>query len=104
MNLTKALLTILAISVLCGCCPNLDKDKIKSELSSNIKIGDPREMVEQVLKANQLEFSYDEFQQRYPSGIEGGGCEFNKSVIIYIYIDQSGQVSKIETSDSYTFL
>lgn len=104
MNLVKAFLTIFVISVLCGCCPNLDKDKIKSEISKDLKIGDSREKVEDVLKNNRIEFTYDEYENLYSSNIRGGNCEFDRTVLVTIYLDSSGRVSKIETSDSYTFL
>ena len=95
---------LLAIFSLSGCCAGLDKDKIKSELSKDLQVGDSREKVERVLKNQGLVFSYDEYSQRYQSGIRGENCAFDKSVILYIYIDKSGGVSRIDASDSYTFL
>lgn len=107
MSIIKTFFTIFLISVLCGCCPNLDKDKIKNEISKDLKIGDSREKVESVLKSHGIAVRYDEYQQRYYSGIGGEDCAFNpfnKVVDVGVYIDNSGLVSKIETSYSYTFL
>jgi len=91
--------------LLSSCCADLDKEKIRNELSKSLKIGDTREKVEFVLRSHGIDFSYDaEFEQRYSSNIRGKNCAFDKSVIIYIYINKSGLVSKIEVLNSYTFL
>jgi hypothetical protein len=84
---------------------DLTKDKVRSEINKDLQIGDPREKVERVLKSRGIDFSYDgQFEQRYSSNIKGKNCAFDKSVILYIYLDKSGNVSRIETLDSYTFL
>ncbi len=95
---------ILVTLLLSSCCTDLDKEKIKGELSKELQIGDTREKVELVLKRHGMDFSYDEYQQRYQSGIRGENCAFDKSVIVLVYINKLGRVSKIEVTNSYTFL
>jgi hypothetical protein len=105
MSALKLLVALIVSLCLSGCCPDLDKDKIKNELDASLQVGDSREKVEKVLKAHGIEFGYDgEFEQRYSANIVGKGCAFDKSVIVYIYMDKLGGMSRIETSDSYTFL
>ena len=105
MKLLCALLTVLFLS---GCCAGLDEEIIRDKLTKELHIGDSREKVERVLKSHGMDFSYDaEFEQRYQAGIGGEDCAFNplnKVVTVSIYMDKSGRVSKIEVSDSVTFL
>lgn len=104
MKLLCALLTVVSLS---GCCAGLDEEIIREKLSKELHVGDSREKVELVLKSHGMDFSYDEHQQRYQSGIGGEDCNFNpfnKVVAVLIYINKSGRVSKIEVSNSYTFL
>lgn len=100
----KLLWVLLAVMSLSSCCADLDKEKVRAELSKELHVGDSREKAELVLKSHGMDFSYDKFEQRYQSGIRGENCAFDKSVIVYIYINKSGLVSKIEVSNSYTFL
>lgn len=95
---------LLSMLLLSSCCADLDKEKIRNELSKSLKIGDTHEKAELVLKNLVISSSYDEYQQRYQSNFTGKNCAFDKSVIIYIYINKSGLVSKIEVLNSYTFL
>lgn len=104
MRITKTLGPVLAVLLLAGCCPNLNKDKIKSDLYKEMQVGDSREKIERVLKSHRIDFSYDEYQHRYQSNIRGENCAFDKSIILYVYVDTSMRMLKIETSDSYTFL
>lgn len=101
MKLLCALLTVLSLS---GCCAGLDEEIIREKLSKELHVGDSREKVELVLKSHGMDFSYDEYQDLYSSNIRGKNCAFDKSVMVTIYINKSGRVSKIEVSNSYTFL
>ncbi len=100
----KLLWVVLAVVSLSSCCADLDKEKISAELHKDLHVGDSREKAELVLKSRGIEFSYDEYQQRYQSNIRGENCAFDKSVLVFIYLNKSGLVSKIEVSNSYTFL
>lgn len=104
LNHLKLLWVLLAVMSLSSCCADLDKEKISAELNKELHVGDSRGKVESILKIHGIDFSYDEYQQRYQSGIRGENCAFDKSVIVLIYINESGLVSKIEVSNSYTFL
>ncbi len=100
----KLLCALLAVLFLSGCCAGLDKETIENELAKDLKIGDSREKAELALKSHGMDFSYDEYQDLYSSNIRGKNCAFDKSVMVTIYINKSGLVSKIEVSNSYTFL
>lgn len=102
MRLFWIILVALSLS---SCCTDLDKDKIRAELSKELQIGDTREKVELVLKRHRIDFSYyEEPERKYYANITGKNCAFDKSVIVDIYMDKSGRVSKIEVTNSYTFL
>lgn len=94
----------MPVLLLSGCCAGLDEEIIRDKLTKELHVGDSREKVALVLKSHGMDFSYDEYQQRYQSGIRGENCAFDKSVIVLIYMDKSERVSKIEVSNSYTFL
>lgn len=100
----KILGAVLAVSLLTGCCPGLDKDKIKSDLSKDLQVGDSREKIERVLSSHGFSFSYSEYQNLYNTTVRGKNCAFDKAVILTVYLDESGRMLRIETSDSYTFL
>lgn len=102
MNLMRQLLILIAILFLSACCSDLNKDRIKSEISKILQIGDSREKVELVLKNHGIIFGYDEYENLYYSNIRGENCAFDKVVVVDVYMDKSGRVSKIETSYAYT--
>lgn len=108
MMAIKIIGVVVAVSLLTGCCSGLDAEIIRDKLTKELHVGDSREKVERVLKSHGMDFSYDaEFEQRYQSLIGGEDCAFNplnKVVAVYIYMNKSGRVSKIEVSNSYTFL
>lgn len=89
---------------LSGCCAGLDEGKIRSDFSAELQVGDSREKIERVLERHRIDFSFDEHQHRYQSNIRGENCTFDKSIILYVYVDPSMRMLRIETSDSYTFL
>ena len=97
----KLLWILLAVMSLSSCCADLDKDKIRDELSKYLAIGDTREKVELVLKNHGIIFGYDEYENLYYSNIRGKNCSFDKAVVVDIYIDKLGRVSKIKTSYAY---
>jgi len=72
------------------------------EINKLIHVGDSRETIERVLKSKGIRFSYDEFQQRYQSNIKGNNCLFDKSILLFVYLDKSGRMSRIETQEAYT--
>ena len=100
----KLLWGLLAVMSLSSCCADLDKEKISAELNKDLHVGDSREKAESVLRNHQIGFSYDEYQNLYSSNIRGKDCAFDKSILVTIYLNKSGVVSKIEVSNSYTFL
>lgn len=96
---------LLAPILLTSCCSDLNKEEISSVLSNALHVGDSREKIESVLKGSGIDFSFDEkFEHRYSSTIRGKNCfnPFDKSVGVYIYLDKSERMSKIETFYSYT--
>ena len=93
---------VIALGCLGGCCKELTALDIKKELDNSLHIGDSNEKIKQVLTKKGIAFSYDEFDKRYQSNIQGNGCTLGKSVIVYIYLDQSGLIKKIETLDAYS--
>ena len=103
MKLLWALVFVLFVSG-CDNCPDLDKDKIKEELSKELHVGDSRKQVEHVLIKSGMDVRYDEYQHRYATNISGNNCAFDKSVFVTIDIDKYGSVSKIDAIYLYTFL
>lgn len=102
----KLLWTLVFALFVSGCnkCADLDKEKIKEEFSKELHVGDSRKKVVHVLIKSGMNFIYDEYSDAYSLTIRGKDCAFDKSVLVDIYLDKSGSMSKIETSYAYTFL
>lgn len=99
---------LIMLLLIGGCsdhsCDHLNKDEIKIDLEKRIRVGDSRDQIEAALKDAKLHFSYDQYNNSYNSFIREEGCPYGKDVIIEVYLDKNGYMSKIETSDSYTAL
>jgi hypothetical protein len=78
-----------------------DTDRL---LNGELKIGDSRQTIESVLTHERIGYSYDKYMNRYQSNVYYPQCGNDQSVSIYIHLDQSGKLAKIEAFASYTGL
>jgi hypothetical protein len=105
ISFAKKLVVISMAINLVGCegdCSNFDR--IKTRLEHEIKIGDTRQKVEEILKGSQLDYSYDGFQNRFQSTARDSACGKWVALSIYVSFDEMGLVSKVEVFRSYTGL
>jgi hypothetical protein len=96
------ILCVLAAVKCQGSC--LKTNEIKTLLQKNIKIGDDRKKVDAVLKNADIDYTYDEFQNRYGSTIRDAECGSWQAISVYVNFNKSGKVSGVEVFDSYTAL
>ena len=101
-------LQMIALALLLGACSDhscdhLNKDEIKNNLYKHLRVGDSRDKIESVLREAKISSSYDKFETRYQSYIREEGCPYGKDIIIDVYLDNNGRMSRIETMDSYTW-
>jgi len=83
-----------------GC---LNANEVKNMLNEKLKVGDPREKAEEILREFDISFSYDKFSKRYQSTIiNKEKCDPYHAISLYIDIDEKGLISKIDVFDSYT--
>lgn len=109
-------LTVLFIMlILTACYGNcLPTDEVRELLTSQLRVGDSREKIEAVLgnvvasynnppykPANFV--SYDKFQNSYSTTIwDEPRCGPYQAISVDIHLDDTGHLSKIEVSESYT--
>ena len=67
----------------------------------NSKVGDTRKRVEEVLKSVGIIYEYDPFQNRYQGTITDKRCPY-EAIQIYVTLDISEKLSKVEVFESYT--
>jgi len=100
-----ALLAMIAV-IVSGCrdCIEPKFQEVKGLLDGKLKVGDTRERVEEVLKSAEIGYTYDRFSNRYQSTVRDARCEPYAAVSVYVNLDTSGKVSKVEVSKTYTSL
>ena len=99
------ILTIACAMTACGgsCLKRKAQDTYQL-LNSELKIGDNRQTIESVLTHEGIGHSYDKYTNRYGSTVYFPQCGNDQTVSIYIYLDQSGNLAKVEAFASYTGL
>ena len=102
-RIVQVVLTVLCILSIPACEGGCLKksSEVKALLSAKLKSGDSRTKIESVLKGAGIQFSYDKYSNRYQSNITDQCGKF-ESVIVYVYLDNSSKMAKIETLVSYT--
>jgi hypothetical protein len=101
-----ALLTVIA-SLLAGCggsCTSHRTEEIKALLNKELKVGDSKERVQEVLNGAEIKYSFDQFQNRYQSTVYDERCGQDDAVSITVSFDPSGKMLKVEVFESYTTL
>lgn len=81
--------------------------QVTNTLNKALKVGDSREKIESTLKDIKSDFSYDKYQQRYTAIVRDVyGASFNgapfRAISVDIYLDKSGNMSRIEVVNVYT--
>jgi hypothetical protein len=96
---------ITAIPVGCFDSDEVLRARVENELRANLAVGDSAEKVERVLKEEGLPFDFDRFNHRYQAGfVPKEKRMIERFVGIYVYVDQSKRITRIEVTNSYTFL
>ena len=90
----------LSLSACEGSCLKKSKE-VQALLWSQLKVGDARTKIESVLNSAGIQYSYDEYSNRYQSNITDQ-CGSFESVIAYVYLDSASRMSRIEVFVSYT--
>ena len=98
------LMIACAMTACGGSCLKRKAQDTYQLLNSELKIGDSRQTIESVLTHEGMGHSYDKYQNRYQSNVYFPQCGNDQAVSIYIYLDQSGNLAKIEAFASYTGL
>ena len=78
------------------------KEQVKGVLQHELQVGDPRDKVETVLTKAGISFTYDKYANRYQSNITDSRCGPYQAISLYINLDLSGRVSKIDVSETFT--
>ena len=85
-----------------GCLKAKTTD-VRHRLLAEIKQGDDAAKAREALKRVGATFSYDEFQSQYQAIIMDAGCGPYEAIEIIVRLDESGRVSTIDVSESYTY-
>ncbi len=85
-----------------GCLKAKTAD-VRNRLLAEIKQGDDAAKAREALKRVGATFSYDKFQGRYQAIIMDAGCGPYEAIQIFVQLDESGRVSTIDVSESYTY-
>ena len=77
-------------------------DHVRNLLEKELKVGDMRQRVDEVLKNAGIAYEYDRFQNRYQSTITDAECGPYDAISLYVNFDSSGKMAKIEVFGSHT--
>jgi len=84
-----------------GSC--LKTNEIRDALYASLVVGDTREKIETALNDNDIRFSYSKYLNRYQATVrDEERCGPYQAISIYISLDKSEKLSKIEVFESYT--
>lgn len=91
--------------ILTGCLSTLDitPKEVEEKINLSLTPGDDAGKIEAYFKNEGLGLSYDKFQNRYQSIIRHPDSNFH-AITIYVYVDESKKIVRVEANDSYTFL
>lgn len=78
-------------------------NELRNVLNRELKVGDTRDKVHEVLERANIGYSYDRHQNRYNSTVRDANCGPNQAVSVHVYLDKMERVSKIEVRESYTW-
>lgn len=84
----------------------MTKEKVEEMIKRELRVGSSTEDIEAFYKKNNISYSYDNFAKRYQSTIRNIPTMpwLDKSIGIYIYVDDEKKFLKAEVDYSYTFL
>jgi hypothetical protein len=86
------LLTIAWILSACGGdCTSPRAKEVRDLLEKELKAGDVRERVDEVLTKAGIAYGYDRFQNRYQGTVTDPRCGQLQAVSVYVYFDSSGK-------------
>ena len=101
------LLSLVALLVGCNDSTDMTAKKVDEILRRELKVGDSQQKIEAILSKEKIEFSFDDFNQRYQCIIRDPSASKPKgyhSIVIYVYVDSERRYTKHEARDSYTAL
>ena len=110
----KVTIVLIAALLSCGCnnqetvvLSAIDETKaleVRTVITNELRAGSTSEKIENFLNKYEINFSYDEFAERYQGIIRNvsNNKEIDQSVIIYIYVDKQKQFKSSEVTDSFT--
>ena len=86
-----------------GCVPTLDvtPSEVLDRIESSLRPGDNAEKIEAYFDQQQLDASFDRFNQRYQSIIRHPKSNYH-AIVIYIYVDEERRFTRAEAKNSYT--
>lgn len=102
--MTKLVRTALFALALVGCADANDAIKAKevqANLESSLAIGASRNEVEAVLGRLNIDHSYDKYASRYQGIIRNAGGPMDHAIVVYVYMNQDGKLTRVEAHDSY---
>jgi hypothetical protein len=88
----------------CGSCMHRELARTRSFLGAELKPGDPREKIEEVLRKAGVAYVYDGYVNRYEGGIRADRCRDYSMISVYVNLDSSQRMSQIEIREIFTGL
>lgn len=85
-----------------GCLESTNVEALRARVTTQLKVGDSRERVEQVLRSSGIHYSYDRFQSRFQSTVDDSRCGLKQAISLYVYLDSAQKMLKVEAFASYT--
>jgi len=103
--MTRRLSSITLALALVACSDTSDVTKaenIEHQINTSLRAGASTKEVEATLGRLNIQHSYDKYASRYQGIIRDTGGPTDHAVVVYVYMDVSGKLTKVETHDSYT--
>ena len=106
MDQMKALSFLMIAALLClvGCSDDETlRLSIEKKLHASLSVGDSREKIERVLTENNMPFNFNKYDHRYETGGKPEEKRAIERVIsVYIYVDGSNRLARVEVRNAYT--
>jgi hypothetical protein len=101
------LFSLVALLVGCDASADMNAKTVDEILRRELQVGDSQQKIEAILSKAKIEYSFDEFNQRYQCIIRDPSASKPKgyhSIVVHVYVNSERRYLKHEARDSYTAL
>lgn len=95
---------VVLVCLFSGCMQHTTAKEVEALLRDRLEPGASKAQIEGVLTDLDITYSFDDFNRRYQGIVRNPNGSNYHAVVIHIYIDTTGHMTRLEVRDSYTLI